>query len=125
MDGSLAGERTTGRGPNKRVHGGAEGGLIQRVALNMERQMVSQCPNRTALHGGRSHGGRQPDDTMATTGGKGDIGGGAHRIAGEPMKRSDPDDVGGHDGASAMTPRGGSRDPEQPRAEMKLKEGRS
>lgn len=64
----------------------------------------------SGITGGRSHEGRQPDDTMVTTGGNGYMGGGAHHLFGESMKRSDPDDLGGCDGAVMTTARVGSRD---------------
>lgn len=63
---------------------------------------------------------------MVMTGDNGDVGGGAHRIAGEPMGQ-DTDDLDDRDGAAAMTPRGGSREKEVeqecPRAEVELEGG--
>lgn len=58
--------------------------------------MVLQCTARTVLHGGsagrRSHGGSS-DDTMETAGGDGDAGDGAHRVAREPMKWRETEDL--------------------------------
>lgn len=59
------------------------------MALNRDRQVMTQATARTVIHGGGaggwSHGGWHPDSTMGMTEGNTDIGGGAHRATEEPM----------------------------------------
>lgn len=65
-------------------------------------------PPHGGIAGWRNHGVESPDATMGTKGGDGNAGGGAHGADGEPMERSDAEDLGGRDGPVSTTP----RDPE-------------
>lgn len=78
--------------------------------------------SRSGVKGGRSHGGDFLDDTMGMT--DGDQAGGekAQRADGEKEDLNDTTGFGGHNGAIATTPRGGTMvpevEPEQLIAEM-------